>query len=68
MEDMLGTMAMPCCVYAGDADPVFSQARSASEQIPNSRFFSLPGLTHMQAFVESRKVVPEVVAFLDAGR
>jgi pimeloyl-ACP methyl ester carboxylesterase len=67
MEDMLGTMAMPCCIYAGDADPVFSQARLASERIANSRFFSLPGLTHMQAFYESRKVVPQVVEFLDAG-
>ena len=64
---MLEAMAMPCCVYAGDADPVFSQARSASERIPNSRFFSLPGLTHMQAFVESGKVVPQVVEFFDAG-
>lgn len=56
MEDMLAMMAMPCCIYAGEADPVFSQARLTSEQIPNSRFFSLPGLTHMQAFYESRKV------------
>jgi pimeloyl-ACP methyl ester carboxylesterase len=67
LEDMLDAMAMPCCVYAGDADPVFSQARSASERIRNSRFFSLPGLTHMQAFVESGKVMPQVVEFLDTG-
>jgi pimeloyl-ACP methyl ester carboxylesterase len=67
MEDMLGTMAMPCCMYAGEADPAFSQALSASERIPNSRFFSLPGLTHMQTFVESEKVVPQVVEFLDAA-
>jgi pimeloyl-ACP methyl ester carboxylesterase len=68
MEDMLRTMAMPCCLYAGEADPVFSQARSSSERIPGSRFISLPGLTHMQAFVESGKVVPPVAAFLDACR
>ena len=67
MEDMLATMAMPCCVYAGEADPAFAQARSASERIPNARFFSLPGLTHMQAFYASRAVVPQVVEFLDAA-
>jgi hypothetical protein len=36
MEDMLTGMAMPCCVYAGKADPAFAQTRSASEQIPNA--------------------------------
>jgi pimeloyl-ACP methyl ester carboxylesterase len=66
MEDMLTGMAMPCCIYAGEADPAFAQTRSASEQIPNARFFSLPGLSHMQAFVESGRVVRQVVEFLDA--
>jgi pimeloyl-ACP methyl ester carboxylesterase len=66
MEDMLGTMGMPCCLYAGEADPVCSHTRSASKLIPNARFFALPSLTHMQAFYESVKVVPQVVEFLDA--
>jgi pimeloyl-ACP methyl ester carboxylesterase len=68
MEDMLGTMAMPCCVYAGGADPIFAKARSASERIPNARFFSPPGLSHSQAFVESSSVLPPVMEFLDATR
>jgi pimeloyl-ACP methyl ester carboxylesterase len=46
MEDMLPTMAMPCCVYAGEADPACSLARSASQQIPSSRFFALAGLSY----------------------
>jgi pimeloyl-ACP methyl ester carboxylesterase len=65
MEDILDTMAMPCCIYAGEADPAFSLARSASERIPNSHFFLLPGLTHMQTFYESGTVVPQVVEFLE---
>ena len=64
MEDMLGMMAMPCLIYAGEADPVCSQARLGSERIPNSRFFSLPGLTHMEAFMETGKVLPHVLDFL----
>ena len=35
MEDVLGGMMMPCCVYSGEADPGCAQARSASERIPN---------------------------------
>jgi pimeloyl-ACP methyl ester carboxylesterase len=68
MEDMLETMAMPCCIYAGEADPVFAQAKSASERIPNAQFFSLPELSHLQAFVESRRILPAVTKFLRAGR
>jgi hypothetical protein len=70
-----GTLAFPMrnashfglACYAGEADPAFSQARSACERIPNARSFSLPGLTHMQAFYESGKVVPPVLEFLDAA-
>ena len=64
LEDMLETMAMPCCLYAGEADPMFAQAKAASERIPNARFFSLPGLSHLQAFVESSRVLPPVMDFL----
>jgi pimeloyl-ACP methyl ester carboxylesterase len=68
IEDMLGTMAMPCCVYAGEGDPMFSQTKLTSERIPNARFFSLPGLSHLRAFVESGSVVPQVMEFLGAFR
>ena len=64
IEDTLGVMAMPCCLYAGEADPMFTQVKSASERIPNAQFFSLPGLSHLQAFVESSKVLPPVMEFL----
>jgi pimeloyl-ACP methyl ester carboxylesterase len=68
IESMLGAMAMPCCLYAGEADPVFAQAKLASERIPDARFFSLPGLSHLQAFVESHRVLPPVTKFLDETR
>jgi pimeloyl-ACP methyl ester carboxylesterase len=66
IEDMLGTMAMPCCLYSGEADPMFAQVKSATERIPSARFFSLPGLSHLQTFVESRSVLPPVMEFLGA--
>ncbi len=64
IEDVLETMTMPCCLYAGDADPVFAQAKLASERISGAQFFALPGLTHLGAFMESRSVLPPVVEFL----
>jgi hypothetical protein len=66
IEDVLETMTMPCCVYAGDADPAFVQAKSASERIPSAQFFTLPGFTHHQAFLESCTVLPPVVEFLQS--
>jgi pimeloyl-ACP methyl ester carboxylesterase len=68
IEDMLGIMAMPCCLYAGEADPIFTQTKLASERIPNARFFSLPGLSHLQTFVESDRVLEPVTEFLGASR
>jgi pimeloyl-ACP methyl ester carboxylesterase len=64
MEDMLETMAMPCCIYAGEAEPLLARAKLSSERIPNARFFSLPGLSHLQAFAESSRVLPQVMEFL----
>jgi pimeloyl-ACP methyl ester carboxylesterase len=68
VEDVLELMTMPCCLYAGEADPMFSQVKSASERIPNARFFSLPGLSHLQAFAESARVLPPIMEFLGATR
>jgi pimeloyl-ACP methyl ester carboxylesterase len=64
IEDILASMTMPCCLYAGEDDPMFVQAKAASERILNARFFSIPGLSHLQAFVESSLVLPPVIEFL----
>jgi pimeloyl-ACP methyl ester carboxylesterase len=66
IEDVLEKLTMPCCLYAGEADPMFAQVKAASGRIPNARFFSLPGLSHLQAFSESGSVVPPVMEFLKA--
>ena len=69
MGSMLDHMAMPCCIYAGDADGAFANAKLASTRIPNARFFSLPGLDHLQAiFCASDLVLPHVKNFLATCR
>jgi hypothetical protein len=64
IDDVLETMAMPSCLYAGEADPIFMEAKLASERIPDARFFAIPGLAHLPAFVASSNVLPPVMAFL----
>jgi len=59
---------MPCCLYAGEADAIYPLAKATSEQIPNARFFSIPRLSHLQTFVESHRVLPQVMEFLDSSR
>ena len=68
IEGMLEAMAMPCCIYAGEADPLFAQAKSASERIPGATFFSLPGFSHLQTFTKSDRVLPRVIEFLEPSR
>ena len=67
LSDILAGMRMPTCLYAGDADPLYPQAKAAGELIPGSVFFSLPGLSHPEAFRSVDLVLPRVVDFLGGG-
>jgi hypothetical protein len=64
IEHVLGGMKMPCCIYCGDNDPLFPQTKLASDQVAGGHFFALPGLSHVQSFVQSDRVLPNVMAFL----
>jgi pimeloyl-ACP methyl ester carboxylesterase len=67
LSDIPPAMRMPCCLYSGEADPLFPQVEAASRQIPKAVFFSLPGLSHTGAFRSSDLVVPRVTAFLSGN-
>jgi hypothetical protein len=43
IEDALETVTMPSYLYAGDADPLFAQAKLASERITSEQFFCPAG-------------------------
>jgi hypothetical protein len=64
LEDILPTMLMPCCLYAGERDPIYPEVKACSRQIPAVNFFSLPGLDHCEAYARSELVLPRVIAFL----
>lgn len=64
LEALLPTLNTPCCLYAGDADPVYVQAERCAHAIPHSTFVGLGGLDHGGAFREARLIVPHVTRFL----
>ena len=66
LEDILPTMLMPCCLYAGEIDPIYPEVEACSRQIPHVTFFSLPGLNHCDAYTRSALVLPRVTIFLKA--
>lgn len=67
IEHVLKTLKARCCMYCGDLDPLFAQAKLASEQVPNATFHAMPGLSHVQAFAQSHAVLPDLLAFLADG-
>ena len=54
---------MPCCLYAGETDPIYPEVEACSRHIPWVTFFSLPGLSHCEAYARSELVLPRVTRF-----
>jgi pimeloyl-ACP methyl ester carboxylesterase len=64
LDELLPRISAPCCLYAGEADNIYSQASPASERIPGAAFLSFAGLDHCQAFARADLVLPPVMKFL----
>jgi len=65
LDDILATMPIPCCLYAGEIDPLYPEVEECSRHIPGVTFFSLRGLNHCDAY-RSELVLPRVTGFLEA--
>ena len=66
IEADLPAMTTPVLVYVGESDALqpYPQTKEYVKLLPNSTFFSLPGLDHFQAFARSELVLPRVREFL----
>ena len=64
LEELPPSMTMPCLMYVGERDPLFSDVERAARQLPNGTFFSLPGLGHYEGFARSVLALPHVTKFL----
>lgn len=65
LEDVLPTMTMPCLLYVGEQDEVFSQVNQCAKKIPGVHLVTLPGLDHGQAVTRSDLVLPHIRRFLE---
>jgi pimeloyl-ACP methyl ester carboxylesterase len=68
IESALPQIRVPCLLFAGTDDGAHEPAESATRQIPNARFVSLPGLGHGETIRHSDLVVPLVREFLKQAR
>ena len=59
-------MLIPCCLYAGETDPIYPEVKACIQHIPRVTFFSLLGLNHCEAYVRSELVLPRVTRFFKA--
>jgi hypothetical protein len=66
LEGVIPTMLMPCFLYAGEIDPIYSRVEECRRQMPRVTFFSLPSLSHCEAYTRSDLVLPRVARFLKA--
>jgi pimeloyl-ACP methyl ester carboxylesterase len=65
LAEVLPHMKMPCLVFAGTADSRYTMVKECVKSMPNARFFSLPGLNHVQAFLRVDLLLPRVKDFLE---
>lgn len=64
---VLPTIKVPCLVYVGQADEDWRPGTiECVKHIPNCTYVSLPGLSHLQAYVRSDLVLPYVIKFLQS--
>jgi pimeloyl-ACP methyl ester carboxylesterase len=65
LEEALPRVAVPCLLFAGDADqPAHDKSKAASARMARASFVSLPGLNHIEGFYRVDLVAPYVLAFL----
>lgn len=64
MEELLPQIDMPCMMFCGDADARHPLVQRATAQLPRGRFVSLPGVTHFGGLMQSKLVLPPLLAFL----
>ena len=67
MAEILPTISTPCLLYAGDLDAVpHKYSKLCDTVMQNSRFVSLSGLNHPEAFSRIDLVLPHVITFLES--
>jgi 3-oxoadipate enol-lactonase len=65
ISDDLSRWQVPCLICAGEADEMHDDARRAAAEIPESKFVSLAGHSHISAFYEADEaLLPHILEHL----
>lgn len=65
ISSILPAVAVPCLLFAGEADPLHPRIKRCSQALPTARFVSLPDLNHIQTILRSDRLLPPVLQFLE---
>ena len=69
MERILPTLTLPCLIYAGENDKgTYRLAQKCANIMQNTKFVSLPGLGHDDAFIEKEQILPHITKFLEENK
>jgi pimeloyl-ACP methyl ester carboxylesterase len=68
ISNVLTAMDMPCLLYAGSADEQAPAIAQYAAHLPNGRYLSIPGQSHIQTYLRGDLIVPHVKAFLGNQR
>ena len=64
-RNMLSKLDTPCLLYAGELDDGCHEGSElAAQQMPDARYFCLPGLNHASASGAIDLIMPQVLSFL----
>ena len=64
MSHVLSSMTIPCLVYVGEDDERLEGAKECVSHMPNGFFVSFPGLDHLEVYIRSDLVLPQITKFL----
>ena len=64
-EHVFASFSSPCLIFVGELDEVHDEVAHVHTLIPQSEHHVLPGLDHVQAAFEMRRVLPQILSFLE---
>lgn len=65
ISPVLGTMGMPCLLFAGDKDARWSRVEECSRRIANAQFFTANDCGHVAAWGRIDLTLPHLLRFLE---
>lgn len=65
LSGMLPALQIPSLLIVGEADPRSRYVQRAATEMPDAQLHIMPGLNHSQTFLQSEKILPQILDFLE---